>query len=252
MLRFFRRARQKFILKKEVKNYLLYALGEITLVVIGILIALQINNWNAAAKNQGYAESYLKGVKQDLIFDISELEKSILYNERRIKAIDSIGFLVATRDALSKTELLDFVGLHVDLESESYFIPEKSTILQIQSSSQGNLISNEKLRKLIFRYYSICDRNEKNNEVSLQLYQHNYITEIIHKTMFYGGESLEAVLGQTFGRPLTDFSKLMENTDYIFALNLKKNHSNSQNGRYRRIQKVAEEINLMIDEELKK
>jgi len=252
MLRFFRRVRQKFIVKKEVKNYLLYALGEITLVVIGILIALQINNWNAENKNQRYAESYLKGIKQDLEFDLTELDKGILYNEHRVKAIDSIGFLVATRDTLSKSELLDFVGLHVNLDSESYFIPEKSTILQIQSSSQGNLITNEKLRKLIFRYYSICDRNEKNNEVSLQLYQHNYITEIIHKTMFYGGESLEVVLGQTFGRPLTDISKLTENTDYIFALNLKKNHSKSQNDRYRKIQEVAEEISLMIDEELKK
>jgi hypothetical protein len=252
MLRFFRRARQKFILKKEVKNYLLYALGEIMLVVIGILIALQINNWNAEAKNQGYAESYLKGIKQDLAFDVTELDRAIRYNEYRIKSIDSIGFLVATREELSKAELLDFVGLHADLDSESYFIPEKSTIKQVQASSQGNLITNEKLRKLIFRYYSICDRNEKNNEVSLQLYQHNYITEIVHKTMFYGGESLELVLGQSFGRPLTDFSKLTENTDYIFALNLKQNHSESQNDRYRNIQKVAKDISAMIDEELNK
>lgn len=252
MLRFFRRARQQFIDKKEFKNYLLYALGEITLVVIGILIALQINTWNANSKNQRYAVSYMKGIQQDLTFDIAELKSGIFYNEARIKAIDSIGIVVATKDQLSKNELLDFVNLHGNLSSESYFIPEKSTIKQIQSSSHGNLLTNEKLRKLIFRYYSVCDRNEKNNEVSLQLYQHNYITEIVHKTMFYGGESLEAVYGTTFGRPLTDFSTLAANTDYIFALNLKRTHSRNQNQRYQGIQKIAEDINELIEEELGK
>lgn len=46
MLRFFRQLRKSLIEKKKVRTYLLYASGEILLVVIGILIALQVNNWN--------------------------------------------------------------------------------------------------------------------------------------------------------------------------------------------------------------
>ena len=52
MLKFFRRIRQKLISEGNLKRYLLYAIGEILLVVIGILIALQINNWNEANKNK--------------------------------------------------------------------------------------------------------------------------------------------------------------------------------------------------------
>lgn len=46
MIKFFRKIRQKLLSENKFSNYLLYAVGEIILVVIGILIALEINNWN--------------------------------------------------------------------------------------------------------------------------------------------------------------------------------------------------------------
>ncbi len=50
MIRFFRNIRQKLAAENKVMAYLRYAIGEILLVVIGILIALQINNWNEHRK----------------------------------------------------------------------------------------------------------------------------------------------------------------------------------------------------------
>src|SRR5210317_586335 len=52
MIQFFRRIRQKLISQNRLSKYLLYAIGEIILVVVGILIALQINNWNENRKDQ--------------------------------------------------------------------------------------------------------------------------------------------------------------------------------------------------------
>ena len=48
MIKFFRRIRQQLLTENKLAKYLLYAIGEIILVVIGILIALQINNWNTS------------------------------------------------------------------------------------------------------------------------------------------------------------------------------------------------------------
>ena len=52
MIKFFRKIRQNMIKENKASKYLLYAIGEIVLVVKGILIALQINNWNEDKKNE--------------------------------------------------------------------------------------------------------------------------------------------------------------------------------------------------------
>ena len=60
--------------KNKTGKYLKYAIGEIALVVIGILIALQINSWSNKNKNDNLEIEYLKGIKTNIISDISELE----------------------------------------------------------------------------------------------------------------------------------------------------------------------------------
>jgi hypothetical protein len=71
MIKFFRRVRQNLLSEGKTGKYLKYALGEIVLVVIGILIALQINNWNEGRKEDNIENKILveisKGLKQDLI-----------------------------------------------------------------------------------------------------------------------------------------------------------------------------------------
>ncbi|MBT8272644.1 MAG: hypothetical protein KJO77_02485, partial [Bacteroidia bacterium] len=59
MITFFRRIRQNLLAESKFSKYLIYAIGEIFLVVIGILIALQINNWNQAGKDDKILKEYL-------------------------------------------------------------------------------------------------------------------------------------------------------------------------------------------------
>ena len=69
MIKFFRHIRLNLINQNKTSKYFKYAIGEIVLVVIGILIALQINNWNENQKSKRLTESYLKDIRQDLISD---------------------------------------------------------------------------------------------------------------------------------------------------------------------------------------
>lgn len=66
MIKFFRKIRQKLLEQNRVSKYLLYAFGEIILVVIGILIALQINNWNEIRKNKNYEKNMLAQMQKEL------------------------------------------------------------------------------------------------------------------------------------------------------------------------------------------
>ncbi len=72
MIKFFRRFRRQFLAENKFSKYLIYAIGEIVLVVIGILIALQINNWNEnnklEAKKQDYYQQLLEDLNKDKIF----------------------------------------------------------------------------------------------------------------------------------------------------------------------------------------
>ena len=66
MIRIFRNIRKKLASENKVLSYSRYVIGEIFLVVIGILIALQINNWNENRKDRLVEINYLKNLKHDL------------------------------------------------------------------------------------------------------------------------------------------------------------------------------------------
>ena len=77
MITFFRKFRQKLLAQNRVTRYLAYAVGEILLVVIGILIALQVNNWNEERKNNKIREVFRSSLKKDLQADTSYLKATI-------------------------------------------------------------------------------------------------------------------------------------------------------------------------------
>jgi hypothetical protein len=75
MIKFFRKIRQTSLTQNKVSKYLLYAIGEILLVVVGILIALNINNKNEQKINDDKITSILKEIQQDLVIDIERANK---------------------------------------------------------------------------------------------------------------------------------------------------------------------------------
>lgn len=77
MIKFFRRIRHNLIMENKTSKYFKYAIGEIILVVIGILIALQINNWNEERKAQKEEQQLYKTILSDLKTDASYIENTI-------------------------------------------------------------------------------------------------------------------------------------------------------------------------------
>ena len=74
MIKFFRRIRQRLVVENKFSKYFLYAIGEIILVVIGILIALQINNWNEVQIGEMKATSILEAIRSDMVKDLDRIE----------------------------------------------------------------------------------------------------------------------------------------------------------------------------------
>ena len=76
MLTLLRKIRKKLLAESQLRKYLLYAFGEVLLIVIGILIALQISNWNNESKDRKFEINLLKELKNELQFTHSGLQRS--------------------------------------------------------------------------------------------------------------------------------------------------------------------------------
>ncbi len=85
MIKFFRKIRQNLLSESKTGKYLKYAIGEIVLVVIGILIALSINNWNENKKNVNQARKHLETIKLNLEDDIKQAENLLAETETTIE-----------------------------------------------------------------------------------------------------------------------------------------------------------------------
>ena len=77
MIKFFRKIRQNLLMENKTGKYFKYAIGEIVLVVIGILIALQINNWNENRLNRISAENFLNQVQDELELDVINYKRDL-------------------------------------------------------------------------------------------------------------------------------------------------------------------------------
>lgn len=81
MINFFRKIRQNLLSENKFSKYLIYAIGEIILVVVGILIALSINNWNESKKLNKEIVSLSKSIINELGNDITAFDRSIILND---------------------------------------------------------------------------------------------------------------------------------------------------------------------------
>jgi len=98
MIKFFRQIRQKLLRENRFSRYLLYAIGEILLVVIGILIALQINTWNEDRKNLEKENYYLNSIKSSIKLSQSELDRVITDAQHISSSADTLFLLLAHKN----------------------------------------------------------------------------------------------------------------------------------------------------------
>ena len=117
MLKVFRNIRRQLFIEKRFSKYLIYAIGEIVLVVLGILIALQINNWNANnVKKQEEKRSYTN-IRQQIVDDKIDLQK-----EKKINNYFSLAYQYANKIILaqdrSKTDSLVLITMGLSQYSD--------------------------------------------------------------------------------------------------------------------------------------
>ena len=130
-------------------KYLKYAIGEIILVVIGILIALSINNWNEHRKNRILEQEVLKDLKEEYVLNLSQLEQKIDMRNAIIQnSIDVLNYVDNSEFDVNRDTLIHkirYLGL------DPTFDPIQNDLI---TSGKIRLIQNKPLRKLLSSWTS--------------------------------------------------------------------------------------------------
>tara|TARA_R110002049_G_scaffold239565_1_gene412869 strand:+ start:2882 stop:3652 length:771 start_codon:yes stop_codon:yes gene_type:complete len=145
MIKLFRSIRQNLIMENKTGKYLKYAIGEIILVVIGILIALQINNWNENSKTNIKEQILLVALKQELTTNLKELNGIIEVNRKRNEAAHKLVSVLSPKEAkLSNIEISKL--WYNTFAREAVYKPSLGVINEAISSGSLSIIKNIKLR----------------------------------------------------------------------------------------------------------
>lgn len=153
MIKFFRKIRQQLLSQNRVSKYLLYAIGEIILVMIGILLALQVNNWNTHRQKSEKEKNYLVEIKENLISDTTQINEALEFNARKREAIDSCFIELSSPETPHNRMAAIGARLSV-LGSYSFFLPNDLGFSNMMSSDNVELIQNDSIRRKLSVYYN--------------------------------------------------------------------------------------------------
>jgi hypothetical protein len=176
MIKFFRRIRQQLITDNKLSKYIIYALGEIILVVIGILIALQINNSNEDRKQRKQELHYLKNLKTDLTLNISELDN---YIDVRNSRIESANYVLEHFEGKPLTDLNAFAYHTTNIYIWQKFSQHDNTFQELVNSGNLALISNDTIKNGLLNLQALYKKlkNEEEHfryDAEILLYEPSY------------------------------------------------------------------------------
>lgn len=240
--------------KNKTEKYLKYAIGEIILVVIGILIALSINNWNQNRKIIAQEQFILKRLKADIITDVNSILIQMEYINRSNKELT---FIIDVILGNTDTDLQNFRKNMRALLAVNFFNQNKTTFNNIVSSGQIEFIQNKMLTDSITKYYN---NNYKGWDSAMSDYTRNIMAPFI-LNFDHIPQSNEGIEGyENFTRVDINKSKISPKSikDYqyeVFFLNFLRQKifiSEGQQMEYQKLNIYMEQLLKQIDAEIKK
>ena len=189
MIKFFRQFRLDLMEKDKtgkpawpVGRYLKYAIGEILLVVIGILIALSINNWNDERIKQKKETKFLTQIHEEFILNRAHLDTASYYHFKGYKNANKI--LSMIRINIENVNL-DSLSNYIEGTLDHWtFNPQQSAINSLSSTSSFDIISNRELRGLLQKWNELVSDYQEEEQASKN-YSHDYYLPYLRQNIAF-------------------------------------------------------------------
>ncbi|MFD2917932.1 DUF6090 family protein [Psychroserpens luteus] len=212
MIKFFRKIRYNLIETGKTTKYFKYAIGEIILVVIGILIALQINNWNEAQKSREQERQVLLEIISDLQYTNDNCEYVIHGRENNLnRTIYSQKAIIDIIDTNKKYH--DSLGVYFRASNAYDEVDFKTSGYQSLVSVGTDLVQDTEIRSAIGKFYTstISETKEAFDEVKLDF--HDYMIDYFREK--FTSENINSAI-----KPMhpNDFESLKQDKEYRQSL----------------------------------
>ncbi len=155
MAKIFRKRRFRELMESKTGKYLVYAVGEIVLVVLGILIALQINTWNNERLERDKEQKFLLEIRENLVTDTLSIERNIRFYQRKDSIIgETLDFFtdLSKGEAVYSFDKLNQV-MNV-LTSFNAYVPKRTAYENMIASEDISILRSDSLRSSLSLYYS--------------------------------------------------------------------------------------------------
>ena len=148
MIKFFRKIRYNLMSENKIGKYLKYAIGEIVLVMIGILLALQVNTWNENRKNTIKEQQILSQLKDEYNANLLQLEQKIAHRKKMISAANTVLQYIDEPANVNSDSLINKLNIYIGTPTIE---PIENNLI---NSGDINLINNKKLKQLLIHWPS--------------------------------------------------------------------------------------------------
>jgi len=214
-MKLFRDTRQSLIMEKNLKRYLLYALGEILLVVVGISLAFQLDNWNEDRVKRNTEISYYNNIRDQILDDKNLINSQMEFNNFYRLEFDYANDLIETNDK-SK---MDTLGIIIrNMVQYSDFDREGNIYETLVNSGEIKILRNDDIvqgiRELEERYIYV----NRMESIHYDAMMNHVIESIKHRIKFTTGEITrpEDVFNYEFQNLLIMLLQIMNEKDEVY------------------------------------
>ena len=245
MIKFFRNIRRQLLGENKTGKYFKYAIGEILLVVIGILIALQVNNWNEKRKEGLLETEMLEEIKVGLLKDISDISFNIT---RHKEILNSQNILIEWLD--SNKPYKDTLSYHFAVINGSTVFVSNEAPYATLNEIGIRLISNDSLRNKIA---SVYDRDFDYYYDHIIMYNDLFLKGWKDYNVPYFEGTYPLFIDQSNRMKPLEIEKIRRDNDYKYHIkSIAQFNAFYIRNIMQRAKKGAEELVDMIDKELNK
>ncbi|WP_190808324.1 DUF6090 family protein [Flagellimonas sp. S3867] len=249
MINFFRKIRKRLLSENRISKYLLYAFGEIILVVIGILIALQINNWNQNQLDRNFEKTMLKEVRSALTSDLEVYEIMQERASMKQEGIQELLQMIASEQTYPDTVLLKSYtkmsfGVQFNYNKGGYEAIKSVGLDKVSNDSlrQGLIVFYEHHFPRAEKFFNSVDEFEYNKKYQLDL--HNALWKRISIQLANGSWKLVS-------RPINS-EAFLEQPELIDRIKIAQDNLSSINGTMGYLKYIMDSCSKLVENELNK